>query len=63
MPPETKYPRYFQTIVGLDPGRMRQFRPEEVRALVEAYREFAGGEPLDPDFDVAGHWATLWRSR
>lgn len=49
-PTETEsYPRYFQTMVGIAPDRLKLFSAKDMEALIEAFAMATGVSPLEAD--------------
>ncbi len=49
-----EYPRPQELIVGISPCELRQFRPPEVLALLEAFEALTGVDPLAEGADLPG---------
>ncbi len=52
----TEYPRFFQTIVGLTPSRMRQYTPADMEALFNAFQCLTLEDPLADGAKPAEIW-------
>ena len=57
------YPKPLDLIVGLDPGRCRQFRPSETLALLAAFQALTGADPLEPGVDLEAELAAALERR
>lgn len=51
--PPIVYPKYFQTIVSVAPDKMKFFRQEDMKALVDAFHMLTDVHPLTTDRPLA----------
>lgn len=55
-PPSPDYPRYFQTIVGMAPDKIKYFTIADMQTLVEVFTVATGIDPLKTDQQLADVW-------
>lgn len=54
--PDVVYPRYFQTIVGVAPDKMKHFTIDDMKMLVEVFTIATGVDPLTTTRPLAEIW-------